>query len=259
MCTSSVGTTRRPSPQPRSGDNSGSSLHAIRVRPDFGCRLRELAGACLNSLFVPLWLFDEFFVEEESDMVVQFRPLLFPGTIGKTCVEAATGESKITHRVNEAVAVRLRHFFVFNVRGQLPIAAPSPRHDVLNRQVSQPCPPLLQHQQLRRRAGRGSDDRVHLVGFEVLRYVLFALWACAGGRRLEWSSIKPFSRLSTNCRAPELGTSWHLKPVAFFWCRSNCTAGTCRSHSRQVVQDTTYTAQPFALDGHRRNRPPSTD
>ena len=86
-----------------------------------------------------------------------------------------------------------------------------------------------------------------------------ALWICAGGRRLEWSSIKPFSRLSTNCRAPELGTSWHLKPVAFFWCRPNCTAGTCRSHSRQVVPDTTYTARVFALGCHMRNRPPSTD
>ena len=44
---------------------------------------------------------------------------------------------------------------------------------------SQTRPPLLQHQQLRLRTGRGSDDRIHLVGFEIFRYALLALGGCA--------------------------------------------------------------------------------
>ena len=83
---------------------------------------------------------------------------------------------------------------------------------------SQPCPPLLEHQQLRlpeepERAGRCSDDGdvtssasryygVHR-GLELplvcashvweLRRPVFwgnTLWACAGGRRLVWSLLK---------------------------------------------------------------------
>ena len=43
---------------------------------------------------------------------------------------------------------------------------------------SQTRTPLLKHQQLRLRVGRCSDNGIHLVGFEVLRYALFAFGSC---------------------------------------------------------------------------------
>ena len=54
-----------------------------------------------------------------------------------------------------------------------------PHFEVQGLGDSQTGPPLLEHQQLSLRAGRCSDDGVHLVCFEVFRYAPLALGSCA--------------------------------------------------------------------------------